>query len=386
MSDHQMETDYARMFGEITEWVKQGAALSGDYRFERDGIQVDIMSQSPAGPFSCLHWKPLTNLPGIAAYLRPERHGASFMGFIDVRGGGKQNWSARESVDLIAALHSRISSVAADPALRPPLSLDRLRELLSYDKHSGEFVWRVMHSSRSAIGAQAGTSNGEWIRISIDGERYAAHDLAWLYVTGEWPSDKLQHIDGIKLHNGIDNLRLRIRAQERRNPRRPTETKGVWKRRYPKINHGMTDTPTHRVWLGMIARCRRPTCAEYHNYGGRGIQVCERWASDFMNFLEDVGERPSRVHSIDRYPNNDGNYEPGNCRWATAKEQANNRRCNVMITLCGERTPRRVACQRFGISEDAVYFARRHHKLTEIEAFLLVLERRPDAQGDAVHE
>ena len=84
-------------------------------------------------------------------------------------------------------------------------------------------------------------------------------------------------------------------------------------------------TPEYAAWQGMRARCHRKTHADYQEYGGRGIVVCERWLGSFSAFLADVGLRPSPRHSLDRR-NNDGNYEPGNVRWATAKEQANNRR------------------------------------------------------------
>lgn len=74
----------------------------------------------------------------------------------------------------------------------------------------------------------------------------------------------------------------------------------------------------------MLNRVRNKNCKDYHRYGGRGISVCERWLS-FENFLADMGQPPSDKHSIER-ENNDGNYEPLNCVWATAKQQANNRR------------------------------------------------------------
>lgn len=87
------------------------------------------------------------------------------------------------------------------------------------------------------------------------------------------------------------------------------------------------------IWTDMLKRCRNKHHKYYHLYGGRGIKVCERWCK-FENFLADMGEVPDGL-TLDRYPNNNGNYEPGNCRWATAIEQANNKNNNHYITING---------------------------------------------------
>ena len=88
-------------------------------------------------------------------------------------------------------------------------------------------------------------------------------------------------------------------------------------------------------WMSMKARCLNPNHPNFKRYGGRGIKICRRWMV-YKNFLADMGRKPTPKHSLDRYPNNNGNYEPNNCRWATAVEQQNNTSVNRNFTFNGK--------------------------------------------------
>lgn len=91
------------------------------------------------------------------------------------------------------------------------------------------------------------------------------------------------------------------------------------------LKHGMTKSKIYNVWSSMKKRCLNPKHKAFKDYGGRGIAVCIRWLESFENFLEDMGDVPFIGAQLDRI-NNDGNYEPSNCRWVTSKENCNNRR------------------------------------------------------------
>lgn len=123
--------------------------------------------------------------------------------------------------------------------------------------------------------------------------------------------------------------------------------------RVPAQRHGMVGTTEHRIWTGMLTRCRNIGAPDYGRYGGRGIKVCDRW-TEFTNFYADMGDRPGSDYSLDRI-DNDGDYSPDNCRWATATEQHRNTSTNRLMTKDGETMSVASWSDRTGIPRGVLY-------------------------------
>lgn len=113
------------------------------------------------------------------------------------------------------------------------------------------------------------------------------------------------------------------------------------------VKTGLSGSPTYQSWCCMKQRCLNPNTFAYKDYGGRGITFCERWQS-FEAFFLDMGVKPKGT-TLERI-NNDGNYEPGNCKWATRREQQNNRRCSRLITINGTAMTIGQAATKYGLS------------------------------------
>lgn len=138
--------------------------------------------------------------------------------------------------------------------------------------------------------------------------------------------------------------------------------------------HGLTGTPEYKAWQSLRDRCYNEKAVQYPNYGGRGIVVCERWLESFENFITDMGFRPGPEYSIDR-ENNDGNYEPGNCRWVTQEIQSNNKRNNIYYEFEGEQLTVSQIARKLKVSP-ATLNARLRYGMSPEEAFTKVFNRK----------
>lgn len=129
--------------------------------------------------------------------------------------------------------------------------------------------------------------------------------------------------------------------------------------------HGMVNSRTYGSWRAMRERCGNPNNIGYKDYGGKGIEVCDRWKNSFSNFLKDMGERPSNKHTIDREEYTK-NYSPENCRWATYLEQAGNTSRNVWIEYNGEKMIMSDWARKFKINPSRISIAHKNGKAKEL--------------------
>jgi len=130
--------------------------------------------------------------------------------------------------------------------------------------------------------------------------------------------------------------------------------------------HGLTHIPEYDTWRKMIYRCYNKKCSHYSDYGGRGITICNRWKESFNAFIEDIGERPSDRHSLERINNNKG-YCKSNCKWAFSKEQSRNKRTNVNLKFNGRTMCIADWAYELGISRSALYHRyRKGHRPPEL--------------------
>ena len=123
----------------------------------------------------------------------------------------------------------------------------------------------------------------------------------------------------------------------------------------------------YRRWQHMIQRCHNPNDKDYPNYGAKGITVCQRWRDSFPLFLADMGTPAGKAWTLDRI-DNEGGYSPQNCRWATAKQQCNNRRNTRYLTIRGVTRPLSEWCALVGIGSKTVLFRLKHRGMTDEEA------------------
>ncbi len=125
-----------------------------------------------------------------------------------------------------------------------------------------------------------------------------------------------------------------------------------------KLRHGHArrgaQTAEHRIWQSMKRRCIDPNHSKFKYYGGAGVSICKEWLDSFESFLADMGPRPSPTHSLDRFPNRRGNYEPGNVRWATKQEQSDNRACTRLVAWEGRDISLRALCATFNVNLKAI--------------------------------
>lgn len=208
---------------------------------------------------------------------------------------------------------------------------------------------------------------GRWTIVS-PATRSASNALRWVCVC-DCGTEKIVHqntmLNGTSKSCGCLSIEIFIAQNKARN-----------------TTHGQTRggyTAEYRAWLHLRNRCYNENVPDFHNYGGRGITVCERWRNSYEAFFADMGRRPSSKHTIDRIDTN-GNYEPSNCRWATQITQQNNKRSNFIVSFSGREMTLKEACREVGLNYQFIWLRIQRYGYTLQEAVSTPKRGSYDAQ------
>lgn len=201
-----------------------------------------------------------------------------------------------------------------------------------------------------------------WRSIDITGERFGR-----VTVLGVAGYDESGHLTWAVVCDCHETPAFTLRGRRIRSPKpiycracaiRATQRRSTLHGHTPRAALRGNRGSSYRPWVSAIQRCTNPNTPNYDQYGGRGITICARWRDSFAAFLEDMGGRPSLAYSLDRYPDPNGNYEPGNCRWATSKQQQRNKRNTCWLVIGGVKASLADWAERYGQTTTRV-----HHRL-----------------------
>jgi hypothetical protein len=197
----------------------------------------------------------------------------------------------------------------------------------------------MRNGSKPSLFVAIGQRFGRWVVMGPEARTPSGHRGAPVKCSCPLGIEKIATLDSLFSGKSLSCGCLQREQTAQRN-------QGVTGEDHPAFKHGLTDHPLFNAWKGMLRRCDNPASKDWPNYGGRGITVCDAWHDPavFVSWVDEhLGPRPDGM-SLDRWPDNDGNYEPGNIRWATAKQQNWNRRKQRRRRwhcVCGNRNPMR---------------------------------------------
>lgn len=297
-----------------------------------------------------------------------------------------------------------------------PLDVDYIRKRLRVDINAGKIYWVDASKHHARLnGKEAGTARTKtgggfaWI-VKLDGKAFQRSHLIFAVATGKWPSGVVSHRNddtlddrsanlyerphGSKTHDGVlrpgqrFGLLTTVRIEGLANDghkvwlcqcdcgagtRKQSNNlqyvtnpscgcDGMLRQIESHKTHGMRFTSTYRSWQAAKTRCHNPSARSYSEYGAKGVSMCDEWRDSFEAFYAYMGDRPDGT-SLDRYPNWRGNYEPGNCRWATQSEQMRNTWKSVWLQWKGKDKAMPDIAKELGISNGAAHLRYKRGKL-----------------------